>query len=85
MLVFVPGTGPAQDAMWDATKPRTSAVQRSQAKVSVTYDGDPKFEQVSGTQVEYAVNTPDQVLKIRGHYYVVDQGVWFTAGSPTGP
>jgi len=51
----------------------------------VTYDGDPKFEAVPGTHVEYALNTPEQVLRIRGRYYVCDQGVWFTAGAPTGP
>src|SRR5262249_19492884 len=26
-----------------------------------------------------------QVLRIRDRYYVCDQGVWFTAGAPTGP
>ena len=85
VLVFVAGTRPAREAVADATKPRTTAVQRSQAHATVTYDGDPKFEQVSGTRVEYAVNTPDQVLKIRGRYYVCDQGMWFTSGAPTGP
>ncbi len=84
-LSFVPGTEPAREALADATKPRTAAVRRSEAHVTVTYDGDPKFEAVPGTHVEYALNTPDQVLRIRGRYYACDQGVWFTAGSPTGP
>jgi hypothetical protein len=84
-LAFVPGTGPAREAIADANKPRTSAVRRSDAHVSVTYDGDPKFEAVPGTHVEYALNTPDQVLKIRGRYYVCDQGVWFIASAPNGP
>ena len=84
-LVSVPGTAAAAEALADASKPRTAAIRRSEAKVNVTYDGEPKFESVAGTRVEYAVNTPDQVLKIRGRYYVCDQGVWFAAGSPTGP
>jgi hypothetical protein len=84
-LAFVPGTAAARDAIADASKPRTAAVRRSDAKVAVTWDGQPKFEEVAGTRVEYGANTPEQVLKIRGRYYVVDQGVWFTAASATGP
>jgi hypothetical protein len=84
-LASVPGTAAAQEALADASKPRTAAIRRSEAHVEVTYDGEPKFEAVAGTRVEYALNTPDQVLKIRGRYYVCDQGVWFSAGSPTGP
>ena len=74
VLAFVPGTAAAQDAVEDAVKPRTAAVKRSEAHVDVTYDGDPRFEPVPGTHVEYAINTPGQVLKIRGRYYVVDNG-----------
>ncbi|MDQ6891719.1 MAG: carbohydrate-binding family V/XII [Acidobacteriota bacterium] len=84
-LAFVPGTTAAREALADASKPRTAAIRRSDAHVTVTYDGEPRFEEIAGTPVEYAVNTPDQVLKMRGRYYVVDQGVWFTAGAPTGP
>jgi hypothetical protein len=84
-LASVLGTAAAQDALADANKPRTAAIRRSEARVNVTYDGEPKFESVPGTHVEYALNTPDQVLKIRGRYYVCDEGVWFSAGSPTGP
>jgi hypothetical protein len=84
-LSSVPGTPAAQDALADASKPRTAAIRRSEARVNVTYDGDPKFESVPGTRVEYALNTAEQVLKIRGRYYVCDQGVWFSADSPTGP
>jgi hypothetical protein len=84
-LAFVPGTGPAREALADSRKPRTAAVRRSDAHVNVTFDGEPRFEEVPGTHVEYALNTPDQVLKIRGRYYVCDQGVWFVAGSPNGP
>lgn len=84
-LAFVPGTAAAQEALADAGKPRTAAVRRSEAHVTVTYDGEPRFEAVPGTHVEYALNTSEQVLKIRGRFYACDQGVWFTAPSPTGP
>jgi hypothetical protein len=84
-LASVPGTAAARDALEDANTPRTAAIKRSEARVTVTYDGEPKFEAVPGTKVEYALNTGDQVLKIRGRYYVCDKGIWFSAGSPTGP
>jgi hypothetical protein len=84
-LASVPGTAASAEALADTSKPRTAAIRRSEARVNVTYDGEPQFEAVPGTRVEYAVNTPDQVLKIRGRYYICDQGVWFTGGSPTGP
>ncbi len=85
VLAFVPGTGAAQEAVADANKPRTAAVRRSDAHVTVNYDGEPRFEAIPGTQVEYALNTPEQVLRIHGRSYVCDQGVWFTAPAPTGP
>src|ERR1019366_6873476 len=30
-------------------------------------------------------NTPESVLRIRGRYYVCDQGVWFSGDAPVGP
>jgi hypothetical protein len=85
VLAFVPGTAKAREALRDAGTPRTAAVRRADAHASVTWDGDPKFEAVPGTQVEYGVNTPDQILKVRGRYYVCDQGVWFASDRATGP
>ena len=85
VLTFVPGTAPARDALRDANTPRTAAVRRSEAHVDVTYDGEPKFEAVPGSRVEYALNTPESVLRIRGRYYVCDQGVWFSGDAPVGP
>lgn len=85
VLAFVPGTGPAREALRDANTPRTAAVRRSDAHVTVTWDGEPQFEAVPGTDVDVARNSPDQVLRIHGRYYVCDQGVWFSASAPTGP
>ncbi len=85
VLAFVPGTAEAREALKDAATPRTTAVRRSTAHVDVTYDGDPKFESVPDSSVEYALNTPQSVLRIRGRYYVCDQGVWFTGETPRGP
>jgi len=81
----VAGTPEAGDAMRDAAIPQTAAIERDKATLTVTYEGDPKFEKIEGTHVSYAVNTSSQVLLINGAYYAVDNGVWFTSGSPKGP
>ena len=81
----VAGTEEAEEAVRDAAIPQTAAIKRSEASLSVEYDGKPKFEKIKGTDVSYAVNTGAQVLEIDGRYYAVDNGVWFVSTSATGP
>lgn len=81
----VAGTDEANEAMADAQIPQTTAIKRNEASLSVEYDGKPKFETVTGTDVAYAINTQAQVLRIEGKYYAVDNGVWFSSASPEGP
>jgi hypothetical protein len=81
----VAGTEEAEDAVIDASIPQTTAIKRSEATLTVEYDGSPKFEKIKGTSVAYAVNTGAQVLLIDSRYYAVDEGVWFSATSPQGP
>lgn len=81
----VAGTEEAEAAMQEAAIPQTAAIKRSDASLSVEYDGDPKFEEINGTDVAYAVNTGAQVLEIDSTYYAVDNGVWFTSKTATGP
>lgn len=81
----VAGTEEAEQAMLDAAIPQTAAIVRADASLIVEYDGDPKFENIDGTSVAYAVNTGAQVLRIDDRYYAVDDGVWFVAARPTGP
>jgi len=83
--VSVADTPEAEEAMLDAQVPQTAAIDRSTAKLEVEYDGDPKFKSISGTKVEYAVNTAAQVLRIDGKYYACDNGVWFTSAKAAGP
>jgi hypothetical protein len=83
--VSVPGTEEAENAVLDAQIPQTAAIDRSAATLEVEYDGDPQFVHIDGTEVEYAVNTGAQVLRIGGHYYAVDDGVWFESGAASGP
>ena len=81
----VAGTDEAEDAVLDQQIPQTAAIQRSEASLTVEYDGQPKFESIPGTSVSYAVNTGAQVLKIGNDYYAVDEAVWFKSSSATGP
>src|SRR4029077_19944723 len=74
--VSVAGTPEADEAALDALVPQTAAIDRKKAKLEVQYDGEPKFKQIEGTAVEYATNTAGQVLRIKGKYYAVDDGIW---------
>lgn len=85
VLAHVPGTPQATEAYYDAQMPQTSAIKRSEAKLEVTYDGEPQFKSIEGTSMSYAVNTSSQVLLIGGSYYACEQGVWFGAPSAKGP
>lgn len=83
--VSVAGTQEAEQAITDAAIPQTAAINRAEASLEVTYDGTPKFQEIKGTRVSYAVNTGAQVLRIDGQYYAVDNGVWFASDKPAGP
>src|SRR5215468_2876745 len=54
------------------------------ATVKVAYAGDPKFEPIKGTSMQYATNTADKVIELEGTYYLCLQGVWFMAPTATG-
>lgn len=85
VLASIPGTDEADDAVMDAQIPQTAVIDKKKASFTPTYDGPPQFEKVSGTAMDYAVNTPNQILKDGDKYYAVDQGVWYVADSPEGP
>jgi hypothetical protein len=81
----VPGTEEALDAVLDAQIPETVVIKRSEAKLTVEYDGKPEFKSIKGTEVDYAVNTATSVIRVKGKYYAVDNGVWFAAPAADGP
>jgi len=86
VLPMVGGTTQAQDAVLDTTIPQTAAVERkSGPPLAVQYDGKPKFEKIEGIPAKYAVNTASAVFEAGKHYWACEQGVWYDAGSPTGP
>ena len=66
--------------------PQTAEVNREEAKFEPKYDGEPRFDDVPDTSLQYAVNTPMPVVRVDAtSYYAVQSGVWFTGGSPFGP
>ncbi len=81
----VAGTEESREAMLDQVIPQTTAVRRDDSSLEVAYDGSPKFVDVDGTPLRYAVNTASSVLWYGGIYYACDQGVWYEAAAPTGP
>jgi hypothetical protein len=85
ILASVAGTDQADDAVADAEIPQTSAIRRDASGFEVIYDGPPEFEPISGTNLQYAVNTDAEVILADGRYYACDQGVWYIADSPDGP
>ncbi|MDH3626753.1 MAG: carbohydrate-binding family V/XII [Acidobacteriota bacterium] len=85
LLTFVAGTVQAREAVMDNRIPQTAAVSRGSIRLQVVYDGEPKFEPIDGTEMEYALNTSKSVLKIDGKYWVCDQAVWYLGESPKGP
>jgi len=85
VLANVAGTIPAKEAVFDAQIPQMAEVDRSTATSQVEYDGDPQFEPIENTGMEYAVNTPTAVIRLNGRFYDCDQGVWFESASPYGP
>ena len=85
VLYAVPGTDIAQEAVLDAQIPQTAAVDRRNAKLEVEYDGEPKFEKISGTKMTYAINTVTPVVHVQNEYYACDEAVWFFSDRATGP
>ena len=87
ILASVPGTDEAKDAVLLAQVPTTITVKPAEAaaKVKVAYAGDPKFEPIKGTSMEYASNSHDKVIKVGDVYYLCLQGVWFMSPNSQGP
>jgi len=85
VLASIPGTEQAREAVIANQIPQTAAVRRSEAKLEAHYNGDPEFRAISGTSMQYAVNTSSEVIRVDGRYYAVQHAIWFVADSPLGP
>ncbi len=86
VLAMVPDTPQAKEAVIANSIPQTAEVRRDEAKLETRYDGQPQFEPIEGTPLGYAANSPTPVIRVDAStYYAVQDGIWFTAGSPLGP
>ncbi|HUJ50526.1 MAG TPA: hypothetical protein VLW25_10015 [Bryobacteraceae bacterium] len=85
VLASVPNTEQAREAVIANQIPQTAAVRRDQAKLDVRYDGEPKFQPIPGTSMEYAVNSSTEVIYTQNRYWACQNGVWFDSDSPLGP
>ena len=85
-LASIPGTPESRESLIANSIPQTATVKRSKASLTVQYDGTPDFKPIDGTALTYAWNTAVPVIKVANdQYYSVQNGVWFTSTSPTGP
>jgi hypothetical protein len=87
VLVSVPGTPEAEDAVLLAQIPTTATVDPAKAaqSVKVAYSGSPQFAPIQGTSLTYATNTPNRVIRVGDLYYLCLQGIWFMSTTPQGP
>ena len=85
VLASVAGTIPAKEAVYDAQIPQMAEVDRTITASQVEYDGNPQFEPIGNTGMDYAVNTSMAVIRVNGLYYNCDRGIWFDGASPFGP
>jgi uncharacterized protein (TIGR03000 family) len=86
VLASVSGTSQANESVIANQIPQTATVKRSETTLSTTFDGDPQFEPIEETSLQYAVNSPTPVIQVSpDRFYAVENGVWFAATSPNGP
>ena len=85
VLVSVPGTPQAQEALLEAQIPQQGTLSRATAKLDVVYAGEPQFVAIPGTPLFYAPNTSFNVIRYNDGYFSCYQGAWFAAATPKGP
>jgi hypothetical protein len=86
VLVSVPGTQQSLEASIAAQIPRMAEVKRKEAEIEVTYDGNPQFKEIEGTEtVYYAVNTSLDVFRVGDRFYCCYDGVWYVSKTAEGP
>ena len=87
VLVAVAGTPQAQEAVIENSIPQTATIQRVNGPTfSPVFDGSPQFLPISGTPLQYVVNSPTPIIGVDANTsYALRAGVWFTTTSQSGP
>ena len=81
----VPGTSESAEARLKASIPTTARVEEGSITPSVAYAGEPQFAPIDTTNLTYATNTTDAVIRVGDRYFLLQDGVWFVADNPNGP
>ena len=83
----VAGTPQAKESLISNLIPQTAEVKIADAKMDPPkYDGEPKLVPIEGTSLHYVANTATPVIQVSPtSYYAVENAVWFTSASPSGP
>ena len=84
-MASVPGTPAAREAVASTGLVRNVVLQRSKAACSVTWSGDPAWAPIEGTDMSYATNSSQPVIRVGGKLFCCDSAAWFTATSDRGP
>ena len=80
VLASIPGTPQANESLIANAIPQTATIKKSEAKFKPTFDGEPQFVPIEGTNLKYAKNSPVPIIFVPGNtYYAVSDGVWFKA------
>jgi len=83
VLVSVPGTPQADQAVAEAAKPKRIVVAVDQENASeVPYVGEPSFVDIEATGLRRAENTPYQVIMHNNYYYLCFEGAWYSSTNP---
>ena len=86
VLAAVPGTRESRIAALEAMLPRRTEVERgADPGVEVSWSGEPAFEGIEGIDVERGLNTPNDVLRVGGLYYLCLEGIWYESDAAKGP
>jgi hypothetical protein len=87
VLASVAGTPQAQEALIANSVPQNATVSRVNGpKFTPSFDGPPQWQPISGTPMQYVVNSRVPVIEVNpSSFYAVTGGVWFAAPALTGP
>lgn len=86
ILSSVPGTSLAAFAAIETQIPRTAEIRReTRMPETIFYSSEPEFDFIDDTDLEYAINSPFDVILSDEIYYLCFTGIWFFSHSPYGP
>jgi hypothetical protein len=87
VLACVAGTPQAREAVIANSIPQTATIPRvGGPSFAAVFDGDPQLQPISGTSLQYVINSPTPIIRVDSYtYYALRAGVWFTATSLDGP